>query len=148
MTSKLAATPESPAAVISEKDLLAMPEEDYMNPAQLAFFRALLFRLKSELQANADATGVNLKATVPEADPNDRASQEEEHALELRVRDRERKLHQKIDEAIRRIDRGEYGWCEETGDPIGLSRLIARPTATLSLEAQERREQRQKMQGG
>jgi len=147
MTSKLATTTAPSAAVISEKDLLAMPEEDYMNAAQLAFFRALLQSQKDHLLANADATGENLKATVPEADPNDRASQEEEHALELRVRDRERKLLQKIDEAIRRVERGEYGWCEETGDPIGLSRLIARPTATLSLEAQERREQRQKMQG-
>jgi DnaK suppressor protein len=80
-------------------------------------------------------------------DPADRATIEEEHALELRTRDRERKLLKKVQQSISRIDSGEYGWCEETGEPIGIARLLARPTATLSLEAQERREMRQKLYG-
>jgi DnaK suppressor protein len=80
-------------------------------------------------------------------DPADRATIEEEHALELRTRDRERKLMKKIDETLMRIEDGSYGWCEETGDPIGLPRLLARPTATLSIEAQQRRELKQKMYG-
>ncbi|MCY1458843.1 RNA polymerase-binding transcription factor DksA [compost metagenome] len=80
-------------------------------------------------------------------DPADRATIEEEHALELRNRDRERKLLKKVQQTIARIDGGEYGWCEETGEPIGIPRLLARPTATLSLEAQERREMRQKLYG-
>ena len=81
------------------------------------------------------------------ADPADRATIEEEHALELRTRDRERKLLRKIDQAITRIDSGDYGWCDETGEAIGVPRLLARPTATLTLEAQERREKRQKLFG-
>ena len=80
-------------------------------------------------------------------DPADRATIEEEHALELRTRDRERKLLKKVQAAIKRIDEGEYGYCEESGEPIGVRRLLARPTATLSLEAQERREIKQKMFG-
>ena len=80
-------------------------------------------------------------------DPADRATIEEEHALELRTRDRERKLLKKIKQSIDRIESGDYGWCEETGDPIGIPRLLARPTATLSLEAQQRRELRQKLYG-
>jgi DnaK suppressor protein len=80
-------------------------------------------------------------------DPADRATIEEEHALELRTRDRERKLLKKIHQSLARIDSGDYGWCEETGDPIGIPRLLARPTATLSLEAQQRRELRQKLYG-
>jgi DnaK suppressor protein len=83
--------------------------------------------------------------TVP--DPADRDTIEEEHALELRTRDRERKLMKKIDESLQRIESGDYGWCEETGDPIGVPRLLARPTATLSVEAQQRRELKQKMYG-
>ena len=80
-------------------------------------------------------------------DPADRATIEEEHALELRTRDRERKLLKKVQQSLARIESGDYGWCEETGEPIGIPRLIARPTATLSLEAQERRELRQKLFG-
>ena len=82
---------------------------------------------------------------VAAPDPADRATIEEEHALELRTRDRERKLLKKVQAAIKRIDDGEYGWCAETGEPIGIARLLARPTATLSLEAQQRRELKQKM---
>ena len=90
---------------------------------------------------------MNLRETTVAPDPTDRATIEEEHALELRTRDRERKLLKKVEAAIRRIDEGEYGYCEETGDPIGVARLMARPTATLSLEAQQRRELKQKMYG-
>jgi len=96
---------------------------------------------------NAGETTEHLRETVIVPDPADRATIEEEHALELRTRDRERKLLKKVQQAINRIDAGEYGWCEETGEPIGLQRLLARPTATLSLEAQQRRELRQKLYG-
>ena len=96
---------------------------------------------------NAQETTENLQDFLMVPDPVDRATIEEEHALELRTRDRERKLLVKIEESLTRIRQGEYGYCEETGEPIGLRRLLARPTATLSLEAQERREKRQKMFG-
>ena len=89
----------------------------------------------------------HIRETVVVPDPADRATIEEEHALELRTRDRERKLLKKIQQSIQKIDAGEYGWCEETGDPIGVARLLARPTATLSLEAQQRRELKQRMYG-
>ena len=131
---------------MTESELLAMPESDYMNTAQLDYFRQRLTVMKRELVENAQATGVHLRATEVAADPVDRATLEEEHALELRVRDRERKLLKKIDSILRRIDDGSYGYCEETGEPIGLKRLLARPTATLSLEAQERRENLQRTQ--
>ena len=90
---------------------------------------------------------MNLRETTVVPDPADRATSEEEHALELRTSDRERKLLKKVQAAIKRIDDGDYGYCEETGDPIGVARLMARPTATLSLEAQQRRELKQKMYG-
>ena len=100
------------------------------------------------IRQSVDKTTENLKQeTVIVPDPADRATIEEEHALELRTRDRERKLLKKIEQAIARIDSGEYGYCDETGEAIGLARLLARPTATLSLEAQQRRELRQKMFG-
>ena len=133
--------------LLTEAEILAMPEDDYMNPAQLAFFRDRLARMRDELLENAASTGANLRENELVADPADRATVEEEHALELRVRDRERKLLKKIDEALGRIAEGEYGWCEETGDPIGIGRLLARPTATLSIDAQERRERTQKLYG-
>ena len=133
--------------LLTEAEILAMPEDDYMNPAQLAFFRDRLARMRDELLENAASTGANLRENELVADPADRATVEEEHALELRVRDRERKLIKKIEEALGRIDEGEYGWCEETGDPIGIGRLLARPTATLSIDAQERRERTQKLYG-
>nr|NDG61780.1 RNA polymerase-binding protein DksA [Betaproteobacteria bacterium] len=103
--------------------------------------------VERELLQNAGETTEHLRETVIVPDPADRATIEEEHALELRTRDRERKLLKKVQQAINRIDAGEYGWCEETGEPIGLQRLLARPTATLSLEAQQRRELRQKLYG-
>lgn len=129
----------------TEAELLAMPEADYMNAAQLAFFRARLERLREELLANAAATSQHLQQNETPADPNDRATVEEEHLLELRVRDRERKLLGKIEATLRRIDASDYGYCEETGEPIGLRRLLARPTATLCVEAQERRERLQSL---
>ena len=131
----------------TEAELLAMPESAYMNEAQLAFFRARLQDMERELRANAGETTDHLRELVVVPDPADRATIEEEHAVELRTRDRERKLLKKIQQALASIDSGEYGWCEETGDPIGLPRLLARPTATLSLEAQQRRELRQKLYG-
>lgn len=133
--------------LLTEKELLAMPESDYMNQAQLAFFRERLKRLEQEIISNAGTTTENLRETQFVPDPADRATIEEEHALELRTRDRERKLLKKVQQSITMIDSGEYGWCEETGEPIGLARLLARPTANLSLEAQERREMRQKLYG-
>lgn len=133
--------------VLTAEEILKMPEDDYMNAQQLQFFRRRLTDLEKELRANADQTTVNLRETTVVPDPADRATIEEEHALELRTRDRERKLLKKVQAAIKRIDDGDYGFCEETGDPIGVARLMARPTATLSLEAQQRRELKQKMYG-
>ncbi len=133
---------------LTEAELLAMPESEYMNDKQLDFFRAGLQTLKDDLLANAGETTEHLRedtSIVP--DPADRATIEEEHALELRTRDRERKLLKKISQSLARIEAGDYGFCDETGEPIGLGRLIARPTATLSLEAQQRRELKQKMFG-
>ncbi len=133
---------------LSEGELMSMPEAEYMNDKQLDFFRARLQALKDDLLSNAGETTEHLRedtSIVP--DPADRATIEEEHALELRTRDRERKLLKKISQSLVRIDSGDYGFCDETGEPIGLGRLIARPTATLSLEAQQRRELKQKMFG-
>ena len=133
---------------LTEPELLAMPEAEYMNEKQLEYFRATLQRLKDDLLSNAGETTEHLRedtSIVP--DPADRATIEEEHALELRTRDRERKLLKKITQSLTRIESGEYGFCDETGEPIGLGRLLARPTATLSLEAQQRRELKQKMFG-
>ena len=133
--------------LMTEAEILAMPEDDYMNPAQMEFFRVRLSKMRDELLENAASTGANLRENELVADPADRATVEEEHALELRVRDRERKLIKKIEEALGRIAEGDYGWCEETGDPIGIGRLLARLTATLSIDAQERRERTQKLYG-
>ncbi len=133
---------------LSDDELLAMPESEYMNEKQLEFFRMTLQALKDDLLSNAGETTEHLRedtSIVP--DPADRATIEEEHALELRTRDRERKLLKKISQSLGRLESGEYGFCDETGEPIGLGRLIARPTATLSLEAQQRRELKQKMFG-
>ncbi len=131
----------------TEEQLLKMPESDYMNEAQLAFFKYRLQQIEKELLANAGETTEHLRETVIVPDPADRATIEEEHALELRTRDRERKLLKKIQSSLVSIDAGEYGYCEETGEPIGIPRLLARPTATLSLEAQQRREMKQKLFG-
>lgn len=132
---------------LTEQELLAMSDKDYMNDKLLEFFRNRLTEMEAELRHNAGQTTENLRESTVVPDPADRATIEEEHALELRTRDRERKLLKKVQAAIKRIDEGEYGYCEETGEPIGVRRLLARPTATLSLEAQERREIKQKMFG-
>lgn len=133
--------------ILTEDEILAMDDKGYMNEAQLAFFRTRLEQLQTEILRNAGQTTENLRETVIVPDPADRATIEEEHALELRTRDRERKLLKKVQQSLARIESGDYGWCEETGEPIGVPRLIARPTATLSLEAQQRRELRQKLFG-
>lgn len=133
---------------LSDAELLAMPDSEYMNDKQMAAFRLKLSLLKRDILASAGETTEHLREdTVVVPDPADRATIEEEHALELRTRDRERKLLKKIEQSISRIDAGDYGYCDETGEPIGVGRLLARPTATLSLEAQQRRELKQKMFG-
>jgi DnaK suppressor protein len=132
---------------LTEADLLKAPEKDYMNAAQLEFFKQKLLSLKADLLKHANETTENLRENVLVPDPADRATIEEEHALELRTRDRERKLLKKVEQSLVSIESGDYGWCEETGEPIGIPRLLARPTANLSLEAQERRELRQKLFG-
>jgi DnaK suppressor protein len=122
--------------------------EEYMNKAQLEHFRTILSSWKKDLMQEVDRTVLHMKdeaANFP--DPNDRATQESEFSLELRTRDRERKLIRKIEEALKRIEDGSYGYCLETGEPIGVKRLEARPVATLSVEAQERRERREKQFG-
>ena len=136
------------ATALSDEEVKAMPDSEYMNDKQLAFFRHKLSLLKQEIHASAGETTEHLREdTVVVPDPADRATIEEEHALELRTRDRERKLLKKIEQSISRIDAGDYGYCDETGEAIGVGRLIARPTASLSLEAQQRRELKQKMFG-
>jgi DnaK suppressor protein len=132
---------------LTDEEILKAPEKDYMNDAQLAFFKRKLLELRDQLLQNADDTGEHLRENEITTDPSDRATLEEEYTLELRTRDRERKLLKKVEKSLRMIDDGSYGWCEETGEPIGVPRLIARPTATLSLEAQERRERVQKLYG-
>lgn len=122
--------------------------EQYMSREQLDHFRKILQSWKQDLMEEVDRTVSHMKdeaANFP--DPNDRATQEEEFSLELRTRDRERKLIRKIDEALNRVEDGSYGYCLETGEPIGIKRLEARPVATLSIEAQERRERREKQYG-
>ncbi len=130
------------------KPYIARRGEQYMNKEQLDHFRNILESWKRDLMHEVDRTVLHMKdeaANFP--DPNDRATQESEFSLELRTRDRERKLIRKIDEALKRIDDGSYGYCNETGEEIGVKRLEARPVATLSIEAQERRERREKQYG-
>jgi DnaK suppressor protein len=137
-----------PVAQLTDEDILAMPDSEYMSELQLSYFRRKLSQLRADMLANAGETTEHLREdTVVVPDPADRATIEEEHALELRTRDRERKLLKKIEQAIGRIDSGDYGYCDETGEAIGVGRLMARPTASLSLEAQQRRELKQKMFG-
>jgi DnaK suppressor protein len=133
--------------ILTEAQLVAAPPKDYMNEDQLAFFKQRLLEQKQELLDNVRDTSEHLRETEATSDVSDRATQEEEQALELRTRDRERKLLKKIEEALGRIEDGSYGFCAETGEPIGVRRLLARPTATLSIEAQERRERLQRMYG-
>ena len=127
---------------------IAKRGEQYMNKEQLEHFRNILQTWKKDLMEEVDRTVSHMKdeaANFP--DPNDRATQEEEFSLELRTRDRERKLIRKIDEALKRTEDGSYGYCLETGEEIGVKRLEARPVATLTIEAQERRERRERQYG-
>ena len=146
------------AEALSESEILAkankaLPDdytpsddEEYMNERQQQFFRKLLIEWKHSLHTEAGGTLQNLAdAPLREPDLTDRASSETDWGIELRTRDRQRKLIAKIDAALRRIDAGEYGYCEVTGDPIGLQRLIARPVATMTVEAQEAHERREKI---
>jgi DnaK suppressor protein len=127
---------------------LPQPGEAYMSSAQLKHFREILMAWKHELMEEVDRTVHHMQDEASNfPDPNDRATQESEFGLELRTRDRERKLLKKIAAALERVDDGSYGYCEETGEEIGLKRLEARPVATLSLEAQERREMSERQYG-
>ncbi|MBX7481495.1 RNA polymerase-binding protein DksA [Qipengyuania qiaonensis] len=146
------------ASVASDKEQLAKAraavgdnyvpgdDEEYMNERQQEYFRILLLDWKKSIH---DAAGQTLQSLqdgpIREPDLNDRASSETDWGIELRTRDRQRKLISKIDSALRRIDKGEYGWCEVTGDPIGLKRLVARPVATMTVEAQEAHERKEKI---
>lgn len=141
---KIQMTPMLP----SLEEILAAPEADYMSDRQLMFFRVRLNQERDTLLAAVRETKLHLKDNAVSADPSDRASQEEDYTLELRVRDRERKHLQRIEQALARIENGTYGWCEESGEPIGIGRLLARPTTTFSLEAQERHEALKKRRGG
>ncbi len=143
----VASVDASGKGLMSEAELIKQAKTDYMSNDQLKFFKYQLQMLGAQLRENAGATTEHLRELAVAPDPADRATLEEEHALELRARDRERKLLKKVEAAIVRIDSGDYGYCEETGEPIGIQRLMARPTATLTIEAQERRELKQKMYG-
>lgn len=128
------------------KEYRPSDDEPFMNPRQQEYFRGKLLAWKNEILEESRSTIASLQQdTVAEADLADRATSESDRALELRTRDRQRKLIAKIDAALRRIEDGSYGYCEETGEPIALSRLDARPIATLSLEAQERHERRERV---
>jgi len=143
-------TPESEqngGTTLTEEELLNMPDEAYMNAQQLEFFRQRLLAQREEIEKDIARARNELSSGENEPDELDRASAEEERWLSLRISEREGKLLRKIDEAIQRIDDGDYGYCEDTGDPIGIPRLLARPTATLSAEAKTRREQLEKTQG-
>jgi len=127
-------------------DYRPLEDEEFMNPIQVEYFRQKLLRWRMDLIREADGTLASLsEGGILEADITDRASVETDRALELRTRDRARKLISKIDQALQRIDDGSYGYCEETGEPIGLRRLEARPIATLSIEAQERHERKERI---
>jgi DnaK suppressor protein len=127
-------------------DYVPREDEDYMSEAQLDYFRRLLQAWKRAiLDSSADTLHQLQEGPIREPDLNDRASSETDWGIELRTRDRQRKLIAKIDSALRRIEEGEYGYCEVTGEPIGLGRLVARPIATMTVEAQEAHERREKV---
>ncbi len=127
-------------------DYVPTDDEEFMNPRQVEYFRRKLLRWRADLLREADGTLASLsEGGITEADITDRASVETDRALELRTRDRARKLIGKIDQALLRVENGSYGFCEETGEPIGLKRLEARPIATLSIEAQERHEKMERV---
>jgi len=127
-------------------DYRPSPDEEFMNPIQTEYFRQKLLRWRADLLKEADGTLASLsQGGIHEADITDRATVETDRALELRTRDRARKLISKIDQALLRLELGTYGYCEETGEPTGLKRLEARPIATLSIEAQERHERMERV---
>lgn len=130
----------------TEAELLAQPADDYMNDAQQQFFRELLLAQRAELQARIEEEFTELRQPEISSDVADIGAAEEQRQWQLRLLEREKKLLDKIDQALERLARGEYGWCAETGEPIGLKRLLLRPTATLCIEAKERQEQREKHQ--
>lgn len=131
---------------MTEQELLAEPQAHYMNDAQQVFFRDLLLAQRTELQERIAAEFDQLREHEPHSDPADIGSAEEQRQWQLRLLEREKKLLDKIDEALERLARGEYGWCADTGEPIGLQRLLLRPTATLCIEAKERQELRERHQ--
>jgi len=128
------------------RDYAPADDEEYMSAKQLNYFRVLLLEWKKSVVAASAGTLQSLQdGPIREPDLNDRASSETDWGIELRTRDRQRKLIAKIDSALRRIDEGEYGWCDKTGEPIGIRRLIARPIATMTVEAQAAHERREKI---
>ncbi|KRP72893.1 molecular chaperone DnaK [Pseudomonas paralactis] len=129
---------------MTEQDLLAQPPADYMSEAQQRFFRELLLAQRDELQARIDTQFQLLREQETNSDLADIGSAEEQRQWQLRLLEREKKLLDKIDDAMELLARGEYGWCRETGEPIGLQRLLLRPTATLCIEAKEREELRER----
>jgi len=132
-------------SVTLSPDYMPSEDEEFMNPMQMEYFRQMLLNWRSELVQEAGETLNNLNSgNLQQPDMADRASLETDHQLELRTRDRERKLIIKIDEALSRIENGSYGFCQDTDEPIGLKRLMARPIAVLSLEAQERHERQER----
>ncbi|MFK3793758.1 RNA polymerase-binding protein DksA [Pseudomonas piscis] len=131
---------------MTEQELLAQPDTHYMNEAQQGFFRELLLAQRNELQERICGEFDLLREQEVHSDPADIGSAEEQHQWQLRLLEREKKLLDKIDEALERLARGEYGWCRDTGEPIGLRRLLLRPTATLCIEAKERQELRERHQ--
>ena len=129
-----------------DADYTPSEDEEYMSEQQLNYFRVLLLEWKKSILTASEFTLQSLQdGPIREPDLNDRASSETDWGIELRTRDRQRKLIAKIDAALRRIDEGEYGWCEVTGEPIGINRLIARPIATMTVEAQQAHERREKV---
>lgn len=135
-----------PMTVLTQAELLAQPADAYMNDTQQQFFRALLLAQRAELQTRIDDEFTELRQPDTSSDVADIGAAEEQRQWQLRLLEREKKLLDKIDQALERLARGEYGWCAETGEPIGLKRLLLRPTATLCIEAKERQEQREKHQ--
>jgi len=136
--------PTMPTRLLSEAELLAQPADAYMDPAQQRFFRDLLLRERQALQQRMSGEFEDLREVQPASDSADIGSAEELRQWQLRLLEREKKLLDKIDQALDRLARGEYGWCLETGEPIGLQRLLLRPTASLCVEAKERQEHREK----
>ena len=130
--------------LLTQAELLAQPADDYMSDAQQQFFRTLLLNQRGELQSRIAEELETLRERETSSDPADIGSAEEQRQWQLRQLERERKLLDKIDQALAHLARGEYGWCRETGEPIGLKRLLLRPTASLCIEAKERQEQREK----